>query len=433
MLIMLKNSVNANVGGLCGDLCARLARAAIAGLLLSQLLGCGREGVSAKANADADSKKSSVGGQAAAGQSPEHAAAAATARAVSADPMLVAAAGDLAKRLTIAPLTSTSVAQTIRIAGKLDVNQYRTSRIGAPIAGRLVQVDALFGQQVAQGQVLAEINSPDLGQAQLAFLRANSQQQLLTRAVERAQLLLSADVIGSAELQRRQSELTVAIAEKRAAGDQLRALGMTSKRIATLQKTGHIQASAPISAPLSGTVIERKVAQGQVVSPSDVLFLISDLSTLWAQAELPEQDAQFVKLDQKVEVEIPALDNRRIAGKVAYVADVVNPETRTVRVGVVLDNPQRMLKPSMLITMLIEGRSTVQQVVPNSAVVRENDRDHIFVTAAGGQFKLTPVSLGLERDGQRALLTPLPDKVAIVTDGAFHLNNVRAQRAIEGR
>ncbi len=353
--------------------------------------------------------------------------------AASADPMVVDAGGEILKRLTIESLSNTTQAETIRIAGKLDVNQYRTSRIGAQITGRLVQVDALFGQQVTQGQVLAEINSPELGQAQLNFLRANSQQQLLTRAVERAQLLLAADVIGSAELQRRQSELSVAGAEKRAAGDQLKALGLTAKRIATLEKTGQIQATAPITSPLNGTVIERKVAQGQVVNPADVLFLISDLSTLWAQAEVPEQDAQFVKLGQRVEVEIPALDNRRTAGKVAFVADVVNPETRTVRVVVVLENPERQLKPSMLITMLIEGRSRSQQVLPNTAVVRENDRDHVFVAISNRQFRLTPVDLGLERNGSRPILKPFTDSPRIVTDGAFHLNNVRAQRAVEGR
>lgn len=390
--------------------------------LVAALSACGREAPNSAVPASA------AAGKPAGGSAP----AAPAAVTAAADPMLVDASGEIGKRLKIEGLQVTNVAETIRIAGKLDVNQYRTSRIGAPITGRLVQVDALFGQQVTQGQVLAEINSPDLGQAQLAFLRANSQRQLLTRAVERAELLLAADVIGSAELQRRQTELTVAIAEKRAAGDQLKALGLTAKRIDVLEKTGQIQATAPITSPLNGIVIERRVAQGQVVNPADILFVVSDLSTLWAQAEVPEQDGKFVKLGQRVEVEIPALDNRKTAGKVAFVADVVNPETRTVRVGVVLDNPERTLKPSMLITMLIEGRTLPQQVVPSSAVVRENDRDHIFVARGGNQFRMTQVELGLEREGKRTLIKPLQNDTKIVSDGAFHLNNVRAQRAVEG-
>ncbi len=388
-----------------------------AAVLALSLAGCKGEVPVKSASADTASKNAGAAG------------AAAPARP---DPLTVLAEGELAQRLVVGELRTGAVAESIRIAGRLEVNQYKTARIGAPITGRISAIDALVGQQVKQGQVLAELNSPELAQAQLAYLRAHSQQQLNTRAVERAQLLLSADVIGSAELQRRQNELEVSMAEKRAASDQLRALGLSPASIRKLEQTGQIQPSAAITATLSGVVIDRRVAQGQVVNPADVLFVISDLSLLWAQAEVPEQDAQFVSLGQRVEVEIPALDGERMTGKVSFVSDLVNPETRTVRIGVDLDNRFRRLKPAMLITMAIEGRSAKAQLVPVTAVVRDNDRDHVYVQTAPGRFKLTPVRLGPERDGKRPLLDPLPDDVKIVRDGAFHLDNVRAQRALAG-
>lgn len=349
------------------------------------------------------------------------------------DPMQVSADKELASRLSLGPVATRPIAETIRVAGRLDVNQYRTSRIGAPITGRLTRVDAVFGQQVRQGQVLAEINSPELAQAQLAFLRAHSERQLLTRAVERAQLLLSADVIASAELQRRQNELSVASAEKRAASDQLRQLGLSPQKIQRLEETGEIQPTAAITATLGGTVIERNVAQGQVVNPTDVLFVVSDLNSVWALAEVPEQDSQFVKLGQRVQIEIPALDNERFAGRVAFVADVVNPETRTVRVGVEMENKALRFKPSMLMTMLVEGPVVSRQVIPVAAVVRENNVDHVFVQVRDGVFRLTPVELGPTKDGLRTLLKPLPENASLVLDGAFHLNNVRVQQALESR
>ncbi len=357
----------------------------------------------------------------------------ATASRTGPDTLTVTVDAELAKRLKVGPIITSKVADTIRIAGRLEANQYRSSRIGAPITGRLTQIDAQVGQIVRQGQVLAEINSPELAQAQLGFLRAHSQQQLHSRAVERAQLLLDADVIGSAELQRRQSELTVAAAEKRASSDQLRALGLSAERVRQLEETGQIHQTAAITATLGGTVIDRKVAQGQVVNPTDVLFVISDLTALWAAAEVPEQDAQFVKLGQRVQIEVPALDNERFAGKVAFVADVVNPETRTVRVGVDLENKAQRFKPSMLITMLVEGRQSERQVVPASAVVREGNIDHLFVQVRPGLHRLTPVEVGPERDGMRSLLKALPDSTTVVLDGAFHLNNARAQRALDGK
>jgi cobalt-zinc-cadmium efflux system membrane fusion protein len=353
--------------------------------------------------------------------------------AQAADPNEVAVAPDLAKRLAVGPVATRQLADTIRVAGRLDVNQYRTARIGAPITGRITQIDVLFGQQVRQGQVLAEINSPELAAAQLNFLRAHSQQQLLTSAVERAKLLLAGDVIGTAELQRRQNELTVAAAEKRAASDQLRALGLSPERIRRLEETGQIQPTAAITATLGGTIIDRSVAQGQVVNPSDVLFVVSDLTSVWAAAEVPEQDAQFVKLGQRVQIEIPALDNERFAGRVALVADVVNPETRTVRVGVEMENKALRFKPSMLMTMLVEGRVADRQVVPAASVVRESNADHLFVQVRPGVFRLTRVELGPEKEGVRALAKPLPEGAVVVLDGAFHLNNVRNQQSLEAK
>ena len=357
----------------------------------------------------------------------------ATAAAGTVDPLEVTVDGDLSQRLSTGPVMTRRIADTIRIAGRLEANQYRSSRIGAPLTGRLGQIEAQVGQQVRQGQGLAEINSPELAQAQLAFLRAHSQQQLLTRAVERAQLLLDADVIGSAELQRRQSELAVSSAEKRAASDQLRAIGLSADRVRQLEQTGQIQQTASITATLSGTVIERQAALGQMVTPADVLFVISDLTSLWAAAEVPEQDAQFVKAGQRVQIEVPALDNERFAARVALVADVVNADTRTVRVVAEIENRGQRFKPSMLITMLVEGRVSERQVVPATAVVREGSSDHLLVRVRPGVYRLTPIEIGPERDGLRALARPLPDETQIVLDGAFHLNNVRAQRALERR
>jgi cobalt-zinc-cadmium efflux system membrane fusion protein len=389
----------------------RVPRAALLLLALALLAGCGRE------QAPATTAPPSMA-------PPPRAAA---------DPMEVVVDDDLRQRVLVDAPPMRRVADTIRIAGRLEANQNRSSRIGAPITGRLTQVGAQIGQVVRLGQTLAEINSPELAQAQLNFLRAHSQTQLLSRAVERAKLLLDADVIGSAELQRRQGELVVAQAEKRAAHDQLRALGLSEDRLTLLEATGQIQPTAEITASLGGTVIERKVALGQVVNPTDVLFVVADLTSLWAAAEVPEQDAQFVKPGQRVQIEVPALDNERFSGRVALVADVVNPETRTVRVVVDLENRGARFKPSMLITMLVEGRVADRQVVPITAVVREGNADFVYVEVRPGVLRMTPVEIGPERDGMHPLLKPLPPGSRIALDGAFHVNNVRAQRALEAR
>jgi membrane fusion protein, heavy metal efflux system len=348
-----------------------------------------------------------------------------------ADPNSIIVTPEISGLIKIKTLEVAEVREHIRIAGRLELNGYKTARIGAPVTGRINEIRALIGQEVRQGEALAEINSQELTAAQLAFLKAHSAEQLASRAVERAELLLASDVIGSAELQRRQNELSVSRSEKRASADQLRVLGISVRSVEQLEASGKLISAAPISATQSGTVIERKIALGQVVQPSDALFVVSDLRSLWASADIPEQEAAQVKRGQKVEIEIPALNNARRTGNIIFVSDVVNPETRTVRVGVDLDNPEKLLKPQMLISMVIEGKTVKRIVVPAGAVVRENDQDHIFVEQGSGPYKLTRVKLGPEKAGQRALMEPLSEGKKVVIDGAFHLNNERIKRNLE--
>ncbi len=277
-----------------------------------------------------------------------------------------------------------------------------------------------------RGEVLAAINSTELATCQLSYLKAINQLQLQTRAVERARLLLSADVIGTAELQRRENEQASAEAELRAAEDHLRVLGMSREAIANLAQTRTIDSVLSITATLSGTVIERKVTRGQVVHPADGLFTVADLSNVWAVAEVPEQEVHMIREGQKVLVEVPALPQAGpLVGRLIYIADTVNPETRTVTVRTDMPNPGRDLKPAMLATMVVQGMAVRRIAVPGAAVVREGGADHVFVQTGANEFRLRAVKVGPEEGGVRSVLEGLKEGERIIVEGAFHLNNER--------
>jgi cobalt-zinc-cadmium efflux system membrane fusion protein len=343
----------------------------------------------------------------------------------------VTATPELMSQLKIAPLGTDAVNQTLQVAGQIEVNARKTHRIGTPVTGRVTQVNAFLGQQVRAGEPLAVFTSQELSSAQLAFLKAHSAVQLNKRAVDRAEQLLKADVIGSAELLRRQNELQVAEAEKRAAMEQLQILGMSRGTVNELERTGHLTSNAPVVSTIAGTIIERNVTQGQVVQSSDELFVVSDLSSVWAVADVPEQDAATLAAGQSVNIKVPALGDAMLQGKVSRVSDIVNPETRTIRTVIELDNRERKLKPAMLISVVMESKGAHKTVVPSAAVIRENDRDHLFVVAGERRFKLIPVELGEAHKGQRAVLTTFPEGTQVVVDGAFHLNNQRNKNNIE--
>ncbi|HYO26834.1 MAG TPA: efflux RND transporter periplasmic adaptor subunit [Azonexus sp.] len=348
------------------------------------------------------------------------------------DPALVAPGPDLLAQLKLATVTTQSVAETLRVAGRIDFDEQRLARIGATVTGRVTQIDALLGQAVSKGEVLARLNSSELSTQQLAYLKARAELELNRRNAERAKALFDADVIGAAELQRRQSEYQISVAETRAAADQLQLLGVSPAAIARLGSQGAVDSVVPVVATLGGAVVERRLAQGQVVQPADVLFVVADLSRLWAVAEVPEQQVSQVRTGQTVTIEVPALGNEKLNGKLIFVSQTINPETRTVLVRTELDNGDRRLKPAMLASMLIEGKPVERMVVPSSAVVRENDEDHVFIAEPEDAFRLVPVRLGPAQGGQRVVLSGLKGQERVVIDGAFHLNNERNRKEMEG-
>ena len=347
------------------------------------------------------------------------------------DPNLVMANESLLAQIKISEVSQRDVSDILRVAGQIDFDEQALTRIGASVTGRVTQINAQLGNEVKKGDTLALINSSELSNSQLAYLKARSEKEFHRRTVQRAKTLFEADVISAAELQRRESEYEVASAQTRAAQDQLRVLGVNLKAMEELATTGSIDSVASVMATIKGVVVERKVTTGQVVQPADVLFTVADLSRVWAVAQVPEQQVAQVKVGQSVRIEVPALQNEQLLGKLIYVGQTVNPETRTVLVRTELDNTSGRLKPSMLASMLIESTPKKQLVIPTSAVVREQDADYVFVQEKPGVFRLKPVRLTSEHNGQRVVLDGLSQGVKIVSDGAFHLNNHRNLKDME--
>lgn len=341
------------------------------------------------------------------------------------DSMQVQVPESLKAQIQVNEVASQDSSETLRVAGQIDFDEQALTRIGASVTGRVTQIHAHLGNVVNKGDTLALINSSELSGSQLAYLKARSEKELHRRNMERAKTLFEADVISAAEMNRRENEYEIAAAETRAAQDQLRVLGVSAKSVERLAATGTIDSVAGVVATIKGVVVERKVAAGQVVQPSDVLFAVADLSRVWAVAQVPEQQVSQVKVGQSVSIEVPALANEKLIGKLIYVGQTVNPDTRTVLVRTELDNKGGRLKPSMLASMLIESAPIKRVVVPVTAVVRQDDADHVFVEMADRRFRLTPVKLAAEQHGQRVVIEGLKPGMRIVTEGAFHLNNHR--------
>ncbi|QHS53849.1 efflux RND transporter periplasmic adaptor subunit [Edaphobacter sp. 12200R-103] len=348
------------------------------------------------------------------------------------DPTVVSVTPDLAKRLVIGEPKVEEVAGSLQVAARIDTDASRIARIGSPVAGRIIKLLVLEGQYVHRGQALATLHSTDLSDTQFAFIKAYSQEQLAEKAAERAEQLVKADVMGQAELDRRRAEQLQASTEAQAFRTQLGVLGMSDAAIRKLETVRKLNADYPVISTISGTVLDRKVTIGQIVQPAEVAFMVADLSNVWVIADVPEQSAGKLHKGMEVIVKIPALPEQEIQGKLSYVSPIVDPNTRTVQVRMDLANPKGIFKPAMLANMTFIDASERKNTIPSTAVVRENNKDCIFVQIGPHNFMLREVSLGLESGDRRVLESGVNPGEKIVLDGAFHLNNQRKQNAIKG-
>ena len=346
------------------------------------------------------------------------------------DPLEIAITPEIQKQIKTEVVGNQDVSETLMIPGRLEAQNLRLAKIGSPINGRVSDIYGSLGDVVKKGQVLARVNSIELTQNQLTLIKATQLIGLKTKAVERAKLLFDADVISKAEMQRIEAELEAVKADFRASKDQLEILGMSNKAIEKLESSGQVNSYGDVISRTNGTIITKMINLGQIVQPEDVLFSVADLSKLWGVAEIPEQQVAFVQKDQDVTIEVPAL-NKKIQGKIVYEGDIVNPETRTVMVRTEIDNGDLKLKPDMLISMFIQSKKVSKLAIPLSAVVRENDRNYIFVQNNPNTFRLREIELG-HKDGQLInVLSGVSVGETIVSDGAFHLNSERKKKELE--
>jgi cobalt-zinc-cadmium efflux system membrane fusion protein len=312
-------------------------------------------------------------------------------------------------------------------------DHHATADITALVRGRVVDVYADLGQQVKAGDLLAMLNSSDLGMAQSAYLKAVAKLYVAEKAYERATMLLKEKVIGLAEAQRRQGDMLSVRAEKREAEDRLRLLGMTDFQIAKLAREQKIVSYVPIAAPFDGRVIARNLTKGEVVEVTEKLFTVADLSEVWVLANIPEKDITFIRTDaaddktgveQLVEVLLTAYPGEVFRGKVTYVGDVLDVATRTMSLRLELPNPHRKLKPEMYATIRVHSLPEHGVLmVPESAVQRERDRRSVFVQRDAHTFEARDVTLGESNGEMIKLLDGLREGEPVVVKGAYVLKS----------
>jgi cobalt-zinc-cadmium efflux system membrane fusion protein len=311
-------------------------------------------------------------------------------------------------------------------------NENELAEVTTLVGGRIVEVHVDFGQDVKKGTTLASLHSTDLGLAEAAYLKGAAKLHEADLAYRRAKSLLDNKAISQAEFYRREAEMKSVRAEAREAKQRLELLGVADREIRRLDREQTIRSDVAITAPFAGRVISRNVTRGEIVDQHKRLFTVADLSDVWVVGSVPEKDVQFIHKDQQVEVVAAAYPHAIFPGKITYVADVLDPATRSMRLRVTVPNPDKVLKPEMFALVLVYGAAMPDVVtVPLAAVQSDRTDPIVFVRRDDRQFEARAVRVGEESGEVVVIHDGLQAGEQVVTKGAFVLKSEAEKHNIE--
>jgi cobalt-zinc-cadmium efflux system membrane fusion protein len=316
------------------------------------------------------------------------------------------------------------------LPGRLVWNEERTVRVFPPFAGRVTRIVANVGDRVAAGQPLAEIVSPDFGQAQADALKAKADLALAERTLARTRELKEHGVAAAKDLQQAEADDARAEAEADRAVERVQAYG---------QPMGS-GARFVLKSPMSGTVVERNLNPGQDLRPDQPgapLFVVTDPSHLWASLDAHEGDLRYLHAGAPIAVESNQLPDQAFAGSLRQLSDFVDPVTRTVKLRGDVPNPARALKAEMFISARIHLPKADLPSVDARAVYLSGARRYVFLRTDGFTFTRRQVEVGAESDGRMAIRGGLREGDEVVTSGNLFLEqllaNHRTLRFVEER
>jgi membrane fusion protein, copper/silver efflux system len=271
------------------------------------------------------------------------------------------------------PVERRTLSAPLHVPGIIALDERRVSVVALRFEAFIDSIENLTtGEHVHKGQTLMWVSGPNLASAAAEYLIA-----LKAR-----------------------SEETIGLLGAKGAKRRLENIGVPETIIASIEQTHEIPLSVPWPAPQDGEIVERAVVNGMRAAPGDVLFRIVDHDVVWVMADVAERDLSLVAVGQKVAVRPRAFPDRVFNGEVSLIYPHLNPETRTERVRIELQNPDGLLRPDMYADVEIAtGTEAPVLTVSDSAVIDSGARQVVLIDKGDGRFEPRPVKIGRHGDG----------------------------------
>ncbi len=315
------------------------------------------------------------------------------------------------------------VREAVTLPGTVTSNAYRDTKVNALVGGVVRQVTVELGADVKRGEPLAVVFSSDLADAQMKYLSMQAMLEADHQKLVRTEKLVALGAASRQELEEITATHVGHATEVAAARQRLILLGLGNTQLDTLTDAAHVVSEITVPAPANGVVIARTVNPGQVVGAGQDLFVVTDLSTVWAIGDLYEKDFPLVRPGASASVTVPAT-SQTLRGRAAYIDPRVDPATRTAKIRVEVPNASGNLRLGMFVTMGIETGSSQQlTVVPQAALQAVGERMVVYTPVDGeeGKFTERPVKVGPSRGNLVQVLEGLKPGEKVVTVGSFFL------------
>jgi cobalt-zinc-cadmium efflux system membrane fusion protein len=332
------------------------------------------------------------------------------------DKIVVPEGSPLRERLTVMAAAAEAVSSKLQLPGIVEADPARTASVLTPLSGRVLELKVGLGDRVVRGQVLAVIDSPDLAQAYDDNDKAKDAAALTAKNLARQEEQFKISVISDRDLDQARSDNAQAAAEYTRTRSRLKMLGG--------EQGGKPSRLLMVTAPVGGSVTSLAIVPGNLINdPTQPMLTIADLSTVWVTALAAEKDVAAVSKDQEAEVSLTAYPERVLHGKVLFVSDVIEPDSRRNKIRIAFANADYSLKPNMFATVTLTGARQNRVILPSSALLMNNDRTSVFVATAPWTFKRRTVDPQLEEGASVVIRSGVEAGEQVVVKGGILLND----------
>lgn len=319
--------------------------------------------------------------------------------------------------LSTGTIQQKAVRRTLKVNGFLSVPPQQMVSIGIPLGGYLKSTSLLPGAPVAKGQVLATLEDQQYISLQQDYLTAKARMDFLEKELVRQQELNQTKVSSDKVLQQTQSDYSIQQATLRGLAERLLLIGIKPEGI----NTSSFSRSIALRSPINGYVSKINANIGKYLQPNEVLFELVNPHQILAELTVFERDIQSLQIGQNVSLSVPSLSDASLTGRIKYL-DRKLDENRSVTVVCEIIEAAKGLLPGMFVTASIMSSGTLQTTLPESAIVRYQNKHYAFVVAKPNQFEMIEVKIGDAESGHVIIDIPAQyQRATFVTQNAYTL------------